>query len=493
MNSLNQIPEKILYEIWKSQNFKNELRTSNGEEIKTLDVGSLNEDTGGPDFKSARLRIGNLTYVGDIEIDHHYSDWKSHGHNIDNKYNSVILHVSLFNYNNHGYVYSRNGRKVPSICLSRYIEKPLLEKLSTHGSKRKEELGGKLKCIETNGAMDPKMKLHFLSRLGAERFQKKCKKVYDRLKELQFLYELGIKEPVVAYDLTERFHERRFNHTDFASQEVWMQLFYELVFEALGYSKNKQQMMSLAQIANLNFIKKIERDGILVEKYEAALMHISGLSQSSESVTDKESKEYIQKIQLYWNSIEPFYDGNLLDETQWHFFKLRPQNFPTVRIAGGARLLNELLYGGLINNIVKKISEIYNLTVLINTLRTLFVVKSEGFWKCHYVFDQHANNELKYFIGASRADEIVVNVLLPFFSVYFEVFGQPKLSKKIQKIYGMYQQRTENQIIQEVAEALNLDSSTKNTIVSQGMIDLFRNYCSKDKCLECEIGKTVFD
>lgn len=493
MNAEAAVPEVVLYDLWKNKKFKNNLRTFDGKEISILDAGSFNGETGGPDFKSARIRIGNFTYVGDIEIDRHYSDWKNHGHNIDSKYNSVILHVSLFNYNNHAYVYSRNGRKVPSICLSRYIEKSLLENIRLKEAERKNNPGGKLKCSEINGVINKEIKIDFLSKLGVERFQKKCKKVYERLKEIQFLSELGIKEPVIAYDLNEKFYDRKFKHADFVSQDVWQQLFYEMIFEALGYSKNKLQMTTLAQAANLNFIKKIENDGVLIEKFEAALLYISGLATSGNSAADKDSKEYIEKIQLHWNSIQPFYDGNIFDETQWHFFKLRPQNFPTIRIAGGARILKELLHGSLLNILIKKITEIYNLTVLINTLRTIFIIKSDGFWKHHYIFDQHAKNDLKYFVGASRSDEIVVNVLLPYFAVYFDIFEQPKLVKKIRKIYGIYQQRTENQIILDVASALKIDELMKNTIVSQGMIDLFRNYCSKDKCLECPIGKKVFD
>ena len=109
------------------------------------------------------------------------------------------------------------------------------------------------------------------------------------------------------------------------------------------------------------------------------------------------------------------------------------------------------------------------------------------------MLDQPANGEIKYFIGASRADEIVVNVILPFFAVYFEVFGNRNVSKKILKIYGIYEQKSENQIITDVAEALKLKDLMKRTIYSQGMIELFRNFCSKNKCLECEIGKMVFN
>ena len=485
--------ESSLYQVWKNHNYKSTLKTVTGEEISVLDAGSHNDSTSGPDFKNARIRIGNLTYVGDIEIDSNYSDWKSHGHNIDNKYSRVVLHVSMYNKNHYGYVYTRDGRKIPSICLSEFIDHSIFENLRQQKEVEKVEGKSALKCSGSKNSIERSLKDNLLYKLGAERFEKKCKKIYDRLKEIQFLKELNIKEPVVSYELTSKFHEREFKHSDFISKEIWQQLFHELLFEALGYSKNKLQMMNLAQAANIPFLSKIEEDGVLIEKYEAALLHISGLANSKESVTEQKSKEYLERISLHWNSIRSFYDGKLFDETQWHFFRLRPQNFPTVRIAGGARFLKELIHNNLIGTLAKKILEIHNLSVLINSLRSIFVVKSDGFWRNHYVLDQSANGEIKYFIGASRADEIVVNVILPFFAVYFEVFGNQNVSKKILKIYGTYQQKSENQIITDVAEALDLNEQMKQTIYAQGMIELFRNFCSKNKCLECEIGKTVFN
>jgi len=131
--------------------------------------------------------------------------------------------------------------------------------------------------------------------------------------------------------------------------------------------------------------------------------------------------------------------------------------------------------------------------VLINSLRSFFVVKSDGFWKNHYVLDQKSNGEIKYFIGVARADEIVVNVVLPFFSVYFDIFGNQALSKKIIKLYSIYEQRSENQIITDMAQSLNMNDHIQKTIYAQGMIELFRNNCSRNRCLECEIGKVIFN
>lgn len=493
MSNEHKIPESSLHQLWLKQNYKSSLHTHTGDDIAILDAGTLNDSTGGPDFKNARVRIGNLTFVGDIEIDRDYSDWKTHGHNIDNKYNSVILHAALFNKNNHAYVYTRNGRKVPSVCLSNFIDIHLTQSIQQDSDNEKEQIPGKIKCIDLNANVTVETKEKYLSNLGIERFHKKCKKVYERLKELEFLRQLKIKEPVIAYELTTQFHEKQFDHSDFANKEIWQQLFYELIFEALGYSKNKTPMTNLAQSANINFLKQIASDGVLIEKYEAALLYISGIIDSQKKITDAQSKEYTEKIILHWNAIKPFYDGKFLEAEQWHFFRMRPQNFPTIRLAAGARILKELLYGNLINIIAKKINEIHNPAVLINSLRSLFVIKSDGFWRTHYVLDQTANGDVKYFVGASRADEIVVNVLLPYFSVYFDMFGNQNAAKKILKVYTLFEQKSENQIITDVGNALNMGSSLNKTVVAQGIIDLFRNYCSKNKCLECEIGKSVFN
>jgi Protein of unknown function (DUF2851) len=488
-----RISESILYDIWKKQDYKNPLKTASGDEIKVLDAGSHNLESGGPDFKNVRIRIGNLTYVGDLEIDNDYTDWKAHGHNIDSKYSKVILHATLFNKNNHAFVYTRDGRKVPSVCLSEFLDRAKLKSLDSGGEEPEEEFSTNIKCESSIKSVSDESKRNLLLQLGSERFEKKCKKIFERLKELQFLQELNLKEPVVSYDLSAQFHERQFRHSDFTNKEVWLQLLYELIFEALGYSKNKSQMMSLAQAANIFFLKKIETDGVILEKYEAALLNISGLIKTKKEVVDKGVLDYIERLSLHWNSIRPFYDGKLLDDSQWHFFRLRPQNFPTVRIAGGARIIYGLLYNNLIGTMVKKITEIHNLTVLINSLRSLFVIKSDGFWKSHYILNESSNGEIKYFIGASRSDEIIVNVILPYFAVYFEVFGKPHLCKKILKIYEMYTQRSDNQIITDVAHALELNDEQQKTIYAQGMIELFRSYCSKNKCLECQIGKTVFN
>jgi len=487
-----KILEKQLYDIWLQQDFCDPLTTVSGEEVVVLDTGGVFPDTSGPDFKNARIRIGNLTYVGDIEIDTDYTDWKAHGHSIDNKYNKIVLHACLHNKYDQPFVYTKDGRKVHTIILSDYIDHSKLEHLEEKVTAVESSNSHFLRCAESVVDVDYKIKEKFLAELGFLRLDKKCKRIYSRLKELKYLKEMHIKEPVMGYELTKEIDEQEFSHSDFQEKELWEQLFYEMIFEALGYSKNKNIMLQVAQSADVSFLKKLGLDDQFTERVESALFHIGGLIPEKKEFPDSVIEKYVNKLDDHWNNIRRIYDGEIYDETQWHFFKLRPQNFPTIRIAGGTRIVKEILYGNLLSVFIKKISEIRNFNVLINILRSILVVKSDGFWKYHYVFNKPATSEIKYFVGVSRADEMIINVVLPFFAVYFDIFGDEPLGKKVLKLYGFFQQKSENKIVHEVAENLAVLNLTKKTVYQQGMIELFRNYCSKGKCLECEIGKLVF-
>ena len=492
MNFAPKVYETKLHEIWLLQAFNSPLKTVSRDEVSILEPGSLNEDTAGPDFLNARIRIGNLVYVGDIEIDTDYNDWKNHGHNIDNKHNKVILHASLINRNNQQYVYTKDGRRVPTICLSNFIsDKNLINANEefTHSASNNSQI----KCAHLTKDIDFHFKKKYISQLGIERFKKKCSKIENRLKEILFIQKMNLKEPVISFDLRPEFQNQQFDGAEFKPKEIWQQLFYELVFEALGYSKNKSIMQRLAMSVDIQFLNKLGNDSETIRRYESALFNVSGLMPNPEAFSNSEITEYYTQLSEDWEILGRIYDGQKFDKTEWHFFKLRPQNFPTIRIAGGIRFLEMLLFNDLLGTIAQKFSEIRNLSVLVNSIRSLFVIRARCFWKTHYVFDQPAKDEIKYFVGAARADEIVINVILPFFYIYFNMFNQEELAKKILKIYNIYDQRADNKIVREVSEGLNTPAFLKKTVLNQGMLELFRNFCSKKKCLECEIGKFIFN
>ena len=486
----SKLSEKILCDIWKNKVIQKELKTFNDESITVINTGSVNNETAGPDFLNAKIRIGNLVYVGDVEIDVDYTDWKSHGHYLDKRYNKVILHASLINRNQSSHVYSKEGRKIPTVCLAEYFEDEL-------GEISKDELNGSskqnshyLRCKDVNISLEQNVKKDFLKKLGLERFNKKKDKILYRLKELAYLRELNLKEPVIKYEINQDFLNKEFTPNDFKIKELWQQLFYEFIFEALGYSKNKNAMLNLAKSANVEFIKSVSDSMNIDIMIHSSLYNIAGLSLE---LSESEKEVYINNIKTSWNTIKEKYDGRILNKSLWHFFKLRPNNFPTIRIAGGAVLLRKIIFEELIENLISRIERINNTNVLTKAIKTLFVVPANGFWKYHYTFEGKKKIELKYFIGGTRADEIIVNVVLPFISVYGEVFNNYRLNKKIQDIYYQYIQSEDNSIAKFMADSLYINNAWKKSILSQGMLELFRTYCSKNKCLDCSIGKAVFN
>lgn len=492
VNKLTTIIEKDLHQIWLTQNFTKELSTTDGEVITILNPGNYNTENSGPDFKNARLKINGLTFIGDVEIDNDYSDWKKHGHNINKNYNKVILHISLTNSLNQKYIYTTEGRKVHSIPIQSFISEDLIKKIRTEPSKKNNRSEQTLKCSSEIESVEIDFRQKLIIQHGMKRFQNKCDKIYLRLKELKFLKELKLNEPIVRYELTQAFSEKNFSHEDFKDKYIWKQLLYELIFEALGYSQNKTIMRKLAQNINLEIIEKLNYDSEINLKLEALFFNAAGLMPKLEDSTQNKYSEYFIKLNKTWQELSKFYDGRTFDETQWHFLGQRPQNFPTIRIAGGTKIVEAILYKNFAGVIIKKFSEIQSLRVLINSIRSILVIKSNGYWKNHYIFEKESKTKINYFIGISRADEIFVNVILPYLSVYFDMFGNQELSKKVLKVYNYYEQTLDNKIIRIVSDDLQIKELSKKTIYSQGMIELYRNYCTKNKCLECEIGKRIF-
>ncbi len=488
----DKVLEKFLYEIWKRQDFVKELETSDGQLVKIVDPGTENKETGGPDFKHAKIQIGNLTFSGDIEIDGVHSDWKAHGHHLNKKYNSVILHIVFNNSHRDSYVFTQDGRKVQSFSLEPFLKSNLREKIQQAILTERSGRINKMPCAEVNNEIPEKEKLDFIYELGLGRFKQKCEKVLSRLKELAYLKEINLKEPVVRYEPDENFYKKEFKPEDFGDTGLWEQMIYESMFEALGFSKNKDIMHRLASSVDLNFLKKFAKDEDFLLKLESIFFSISGLLPASDKIPDEETSEYVRHLVELWSVNKNDYDGRIFHSTQWNFAKLRPYNFPTVRIAGGVRLLCQVIRGNMIHAIIKDFENYTNNKQIISSLRSQLIVKGDGFWHNHYTFDQEANIKINYFVGVSRADEIIINVILPVFSVYFDLFNRKDLVSRVQKVYLNYYQQSENSLVFEVADTLNLNDAWKRSVLYQGMIDLFRNFCSKDNCLECSIGKKVF-
>jgi len=488
-----KVHEKFLYEIWKERKIVKSLSTADSQSIEIIDPGLQNKELAGPDFLSARIRIGNITYLGDVEIDTLHSDWRTHGHYIDNKYNKVILHVVLSKEKNKNYVITKEGRKVQSICLVDFLDKNFQDSLRDAIRNERNNRTFNMPCAESNSLVAEKEKLNFLFNLGTARFKNKTKSIFDRLKEMVYLKGMNIREPIVRYDFGDDFFNKKFLPSDFDDKVIWQQLVYEMIFEALGYSKNKNIMLKLAKAVNIEFLKNYSTQENFDKVVASSLFNVSGLIPTEISFSDEATSEYVRELVETWDKVKDKYDGPTFYPESWHFFKLRPQNFPTLRIAGGSRLVQRIIENELIKKFIDLTNSENTANKVTNYIRNIIIVNSEGYWKNHFTFDKKAKEELKYFIGLSRADEIIVNVVLPVLSLYFEIFSEQAAARNIRNLYINYTQKSSNQLVNQVGDTLNLTNMKKKSVYYQGMIELFRSYCVKEKCLECKIGEKVFN
>ncbi|MCX8011524.1 MAG: DUF2851 family protein, partial [Ignavibacteria bacterium] len=387
------------------------------------------------------------------------------------------------------------GRKVQSIMITNYLENSLRASIREAISIEREHRLKGIPCQDDNKDIPENFKLHFLRELGLKRFQRKCNRIHERLKEICHEYELrnSVKEPAINYTPNQQFYDKEFTPSDFKKEIIWQQLFYELTFEALGYSKNKDIMLRLAVEIDLDFVQKNISASNFIEEAEYLYFYVSGLIPKSIKCDEEEFKNYLSKMDSLWERVKNNFRGNILESSKWHFFQLRPQNFPTIRIAGGVRILYQLLHKNLLGRIFSAFEKIDHISDMNRVLKNLLMVKAEGFWKNHYQFDPKATTNLSNFIGYSRAEEIVLNVVLPFIKVFSDVFSKKKDESKVLTVYKTMLQQADNQVAVNVSKALSLPEIYKQSIFYQGLIELFRDYCSKKRCDECEIGKAIKD
>ncbi len=491
MKNSDKVAEKYLYQVWQEKKFEKELFTQTGEIVNIIDAGIKNDDFAGPDFKNAKIKIGNITYQGDVEIDNYQTDWKSHGHFINKNYNKVILHA-VFNSNSSSpFVKTQNGRKVPSVILKYYLSESLRTSIQKAISKEQNNKNNKMPCADLIELIGDKEKLDFILDLGIGRFNKKRKRIYNRLKELAYIKQNNISEPLIRYEIPADFIEADFKPKDFNNSSIWNQLLYELIFEALGYSKNKEIMHKLALTAEISYFQKIKTSNYATF-IETCLLKISGLTPEVNSNFSDETIAYLKEIEKNWNKFLNFYDSETFHETQWHFLKSRPQNFPTLRIAGGARILVKILNDNLFFKLLNIVQHNDSDNEIVRRFRDLLIIPTEGYWRNYLLFDSKSKMTNKYFVGLSRADEIIINVILPVLSLYYEIFQLKENSIKVANVFMNFIQKTNNSLVNEIAESLNLQDAWKRSVLYQGMLELFRNYCTKEKCLDCIIGKKIF-
>lgn len=447
--------ENFISRIWEESSYYSDLKTTEGEKVVVVNYGKKNNDAG-PDYKDAKVKIGNVVYSGSIEIHRSLKEWHEHNHKRDNKYNELILQVVLYS-SEDDFPKVKKSRSVPTVVLSEFLTK------SIHAIWKEiinnPSLSFKLPCYSQNKKVAFEIKVEWLNKLSIERLKYKTQRISLRLEEIS---------------------------EDDSKKIFWEQVLFEFICEALGYSKNKEQFLKLARRIKLNKIKEMKLDKIQIE---SLLFGLGGF------LKDLRFKDfYLDELKLNWNYLKDILRKEIMDKSEWNFFRLRPPNFPTLRIAYASGLLYEILYNDFFKKIIKIFEESKNLK---SDLESCFITDDiSDYWKNHYNFGKEslfrkASKSENKIVGRERITDIISNVILPVVYFYSIKFENESLRKRVEFYYKKEKQKSGTNEITRVMEK-QLDVKVHSLSDEQGLIQLHNFYCIQGRCSECEIGKIVF-
>lgn len=428
-----QFSEEFLYHIWDAQHLKKSLTTISGKKLTIKFPGRWNTDSGA-DFKDAILELNGKIQKGDVEIDLTSYHWKSHSHNENPEFNSVLLHIVYEDNGKYPYTISEDGSKKEILEIKEQLDDDI-NKLIKHYSG--EPYSEKDKTCKLFNKMTIDETEDFLTKMGMIRFEKKIK----------------------------RFSAEHF-FSDFD------QLLYMGFMEALGYSKNKYQMLQIALNNSYKDLKQFYDNGMTRDEFTAILLCSSGLIGHLPNTISIDYKKKWQTIFQKQNFVSQVSDIN------WKLFRIRPVNHPVVRILQFADLLYDSLETSFFHNILK-----------------LFSFPSENFKlndfkKKLYSYFQIENIYLpdRYKLGKTRIDTILINIILPLVVIYAREKKYKQLEDIALNIYQSFPGLPANYLTQYMEKFLNEDQKKvirKRAIYQQGLLKVYYESCQYYSCDDC--------
>ncbi|WP_034259108.1 DUF2851 family protein [Altibacter lentus] len=418
--------EEFLHYVWQFQKFDNHnLKTTQGHSLQIVSPGSHNHNSG-PDFFNAQLVIDGQLWAGNVELHIESSLWFLHQHHKDPAYDSVILHVV---WEHTSEVSRKDTTLIPTLELKHRIPKPMLgtyKKLFSNDTKW-------IPCEQSLTEIDSFMYVHWLERLYVERLERKSQFLMERASQLN-------------------------NH--------WEALLFEMLCKNFGLKVNGTAFLSIAQSIPFSLIQKCS-DQLL--SLEAILLGQAGLLDATAEAPYV--KELISSYKYSKRKFKLSNDGVIAPK----FFRLRPSNFPTVRLAQLAALYvnNGQLFSKVIA--IREVQHLYE----------LFTIETSEFWRTHYTFtssSQLRSTQLtKKFINL-----LFINTVLPMRFAYLRFLGSHP-SEEILQLAGELPPEANTIILR--FQKLGLVAT--NALETQALLQLKELYCDARRCLNCEIGNAI--
>ena len=420
------ITEKLLHYVWKNQWFnKEELKTVQNQSLTILNQGFPHQDAG-PDFKQGILKIDGVTWAGNVEIHVRSSDWYKHQHQNDKKYNSVILHV-VFEHDQN--VFIEQNMPLPTLELKSLVSSQLLLRYA-----QLMRSPHPLPCEAYIEKIPPLTIQAFLSRLTFDRLLRKQSQIFEIL------------------------------HT---FSEDWEQTLFYILCQSFGFKTNAPAFEMLGKALPYKILKK----------HTDSHLQVAALIFGQAGMLDEELEDdYFQSLQNEYLYLRTKYRLVPIDVKCWNLLRLRPRNFPCIRLAQMA----EIIY---------KHPHLFSKVIAPNTFeyfQNIFINKIDEYWDTHYYFGKTSGKRDKI-MGERSCQLLLINALVPFLYAYSTFTGNEKLQGYSMQLLE-FLPFEENHITKKYQE---FGFCAKQASDSQALLELHREYCEKKRCVECVVGQKV--
>jgi hypothetical protein len=421
--------EKILHFIWQYQYFDHQnLETESKETLQILKTGHSNPNEG-PDFLEAQIKVGNIVWAGSIEIHPKSQDWEAHLHHQHVAYEQVILHI-VYEKPTKDEIYTLrpDGTSIPILVLEPRINKDVLQN-----------------CMQLIANISPIPCSDSIASID--------KLIVKSMLDKTFIQRLALKSQTIMLLFDE-------NNKD------WDETTYQWLAQSFGFKINSTAFLKLAKALPLKILLK-HADNLF--QVEALLFGVAGM-------LDANYKDaYFLDLKKEYHFLAHKYDlkTKQLTAQDWMFLRLRPDNFPTIRISQLAALVHELT--GLLSKFLY--------TENVSELKRILDANTSNYWQKHYVFDKISPPKSGS-LGEISKENIIINAVATLWAAYFIHKGE---NDWIEKIINLLESLSteNNKIIQNWTK---IGIYSKNAFDSQALIALFNNYCKPKNCLSCSIG-----
>ncbi len=409
--------EEFIYYLWENRLLDVDLKTTDGDEVSVISVGNRNYDSGA-DYLNARIKIANTLWAGQVEIHVRASDWFKHKHQYDDSYNNVILHVV--------YECDTDLLNIPTLEVKDKFDISLLHNYNNFVNSKSW-----IPCGEFIGGVQNFIVISWLDRMLVEHLENECKDLDFKLKN---------------------------NHYD------WELTFYHRFMRYFGLKVNNDSFEYLSRILPLNLLLKHLDNEIYVE---SMLFGCAGF-------LDRDfEEEYPRLLKREFNMLKSKFALKVVPVSNWKFLRLRPPNFPTIRIAQLAKIIVKN------GNLFSKIRD----SVDMCDIMALFDVELNTYWDTHFQFDKISNVEKRKILGRIAVDSVFINAIIPMLFYYGKFHSLE--SYKERAMMFLEQLEAEDNVI--IRNFKNAGLVFNNAFHTQAVLFMYKYYCRRRRCLECRI------